>query len=114
MVGSLPTYGYVHSAYFDDAPRFDTGGMITDGGVPIIAHPGERVLNRQQTADYNSGAGGGTVNINQGDIHIDASGADPAVVARLQSTLAQFRQNQAADTMKIVNDASSRGWRPHP
>ncbi len=61
-----------------------------------------------------SGAGGGatTVHINQGDIHIDASGADPAVVARLQSTLTQFRKSQYSDTMKIINDASGRGWRP--
>jgi hypothetical protein len=110
IVGSLPTYGRVHPAYFDDAPRFAGGGMITDGGVPIIAHPGERVLNRQQTAAYNSGGSAPTVNM--GDIHIDASGADPAVVARLQSTLAQFRKSQYADTMNIINDASGRGWRP--
>jgi hypothetical protein len=110
MVGIDGTPRYVHPAYFENAPRFDTGGMITDGGVPIIAHPGERVLNRQETSAYNSGGG---TNIRMGDIHIDASGADPAVVVRLQTTLAQFRKNQYADTVKIVQDASSRGMRLH-
>jgi len=111
MVGMGGTPTYVNPAYFDNAPHFDSGGRITDGGVPIIAHPGEQVLNRQQTAAYNSG-GSAAPTVNMGDIHIDASGADPAVVSRLQSTLAQFRKNQYSDTMKIINDASGRGWRP--
>jgi hypothetical protein len=107
-IGGVPTY--VHPAYFENAPHFASGGQITDGGVPIIAHPGERVLNRQEASAYNSGGG---TNIRMGDIHIDASGADPAVVVRLQTTLAQFRKNQYADTVKIVQDASSRGMRLH-
>lgn len=113
MVGALSETRRVHSAYFENAPHFSFGGMITDGGVPIIAHPGERILNRQQTKEWNSGGGGSPVTINLGDIHIDASGADPAVVARVQSTLAEFRKNQYADTVKIVQDASNRGLRLH-
>jgi hypothetical protein len=111
MVGIDGTLRYVHSAYFENAPRMATGGMITDGGVPIIAHPGERVLNRAQTAAYNSGAGSSVV---MGDIHIyGVGGADPAVVARIDATLQAFRKNQYADTVKIVQDASNRGMRLH-
>lgn len=55
MVGIDGALRYVHPAYFENAPRFDTGGSISDGGVPIIAHPGERVLNRSEAAAYNSG-----------------------------------------------------------
>jgi hypothetical protein len=111
MVETLSGRAWVHSAYFENAPRFDTGGMITDDGVPIIAHPGERVLNRAQTAAYNSGSGGTTIHM--GDVHIDASGADPAVVARLQSALAQDRAQRYSDVVKIVQDASNRGMRLH-
>jgi hypothetical protein len=60
------------------------------------------------------GSGGGSpVNIHMGDVHIDASGADPAVVARLQSALAQDRAQRYSDVVKIVQDASNRGMRLH-
>ena len=112
MVGVDGQRTYVHPAYFENAPRMATGGMITDGGVPIIAHPGERILNRQQTAAYNSGHGSSVVNM--GDIHIyGVGGADPAVVARIDATLQQFRKTQYSDVVKIVQDASNRGMRLH-
>jgi lambda family phage tail tape measure protein len=60
------------------------------------------------------GSGGGSpVNIHMGDVHIDASGADPAVVARLQTALAQDRKQRYSDVVKIVQDASNRGMRLH-
>jgi len=40
---------YVHPAYFDDAPRFHTGGIAGDE-VPIIARRGEGVFTRGQMA----------------------------------------------------------------
>jgi len=44
MVGSEPTFiRYVHPAYFDDAPRFHSGGIAGDE-VPIIAKRGEGVF----------------------------------------------------------------------
>lgn len=63
MVGTgTPTF--VHPAYFENAPHFSTGGMITDDGVPIIAHPGERILNRQETQAYNNGGSAPKVSVN--------------------------------------------------
>jgi hypothetical protein len=113
MVGRDGQRVIVSPAYFENAPRFDTGGMITDGGVPIIAHPGERVLNRQQTAAYNSGASS-PVTIHMGDTHIDASGADPAIVARMQAALVQDRKQRYGEIVKVIQDASNRGLRLHP
>jgi hypothetical protein len=112
MVGLEGVPTYVHPAYFEKAPHFDTGGMISDGGVPIIAHPGERVLNRQQTAAYNAGSAAPTVHM--GDTYIDASGADAAVVARLQSALAQDQKTRYTQVVQIIQDASNRGMRLHP
>jgi hypothetical protein len=41
---------YVHPAYFDDAPRFHSGGMIAPNEVPIIAKRGEGVFTPGQMA----------------------------------------------------------------
>ena len=50
---------------FANAPRFHGGGIIGPDERPIIAQVGERMLNRQEAADYARGGGRGvTVNIN--------------------------------------------------
>ncbi len=57
MVGSGSQARYVHPAYFESAPRMHGGGGIdwAAGERPIIGLTGERVLNRSETAAYNSG-----------------------------------------------------------
>lgn len=50
---------------FASAPRFHGGGMVglKADEVPAVLQTGERVLNRQETAAYNSGGSGGGVRI---------------------------------------------------
>jgi hypothetical protein len=45
------------AAVFAGAMAFEKGGMLPQSGGPFlgILHPGERVLNRQETQNYNSG-----------------------------------------------------------
>lgn len=89
IVGSEATFSrYVHPAYFDNAPKFHTGGIAGDE-VPIIAKKGEGVFTPGQMAAM--GGGGQTV-INYSP-NIDARGADAQAVARLAAAQAQDRQN---------------------
>jgi hypothetical protein len=84
IVGSEATFSrYVHPAYFDDAPRFHSGGIAGDE-VPIIAKRGEGVFTQGQMSALGTKAG---------DTHItyqiDASGADSGTVQAIQRVLAQ-------------------------
>lgn len=63
---------WVHNAYYENAPRMRNGGYITDDGVPIVAHPGERILNRAETAAYNKGSGAYSF---QTSIHVTVEGS---------------------------------------
>lgn len=68
VVGSPGMPGrYVHAAYFDDAKRMHTGGIVGDE-VPIIARKGEVVgWPNQLAAAYGASGGGGSnvqVNVN--------------------------------------------------
>lgn len=106
MVGVDGQRTYVHPAYFDNAPRMVTGGMITDGGVPIIAHPGERVLNRQQTAAYNSGGG----SVGQTFVtNVTVTGSDitkaqvEALVVQSHKKLAKDINNSLPDRVAAIN-----------
>ena len=57
IVGSEATFArYIHPAYFDDAPRFHTGGIAGDE-VPIIAKRGEGVFTPGQMAALGGGSG---------------------------------------------------------
>ena len=56
IIGSDSLSGrYVHPSYFDDAPRFHTGGIAGDE-VPIIARRGEGVFTPGQMAAMGGGA----------------------------------------------------------
>jgi lambda family phage tail tape measure protein len=68
MAGTGPRRS-VNPLVFAGAPRFHGGGLVglAPDERPAILQTGERVLNRQQTADYNAGSagsGGGTRVIN--------------------------------------------------
>ncbi|UYO37491.1 hypothetical protein KQX62_12050 [Rhodopseudomonas palustris] len=70
IVGSEPTFSrYVHPAYFDDAPRFHSGGIAGDE-VPIIARRGEGVFTQGQMAAMGGGSRAAQVTINN---YTDAS-----------------------------------------
>lgn len=89
IVGSEATFSrYVHPSYFDNAPKFHSGGIAGDE-VPIIAKKGEGVFTPGQMAAM--GGGGQTV-ITYAP-NIDARGADAQAVARLAAAQAQDRQN---------------------
>lgn len=52
IVGEGSNLRTVPASTFKNAPRFQHGGMITGSGeVPIIAEPGEQVLNKDQQSD---------------------------------------------------------------
>lgn len=57
MVDSVSSRRSVPTYLFAGAQRYHNGGMIGADEVPIIAQKGERVLNREETKEYNSGRG---------------------------------------------------------
>lgn len=57
MVESAGASRSVPMSLFAGAPRFHNGGMLAPDEVPIIAQTGERVLNREETKEYNAGRG---------------------------------------------------------
>ena len=85
---------YVSPAYFDDAPRFASGGVV-GGEVPIIAHKGEGVFTPAQMAAM-GGSGGFTfhapitVNLPAGATKTDEAQAGlvaDAIETRLRGTI---------------------------
>ena len=85
-------------------------GRTPEAYVPL---PDGRSIPVNINVPKGAGSSGSPVSIHMGDVHIDASGADPAVVARLQTALAQDRKQRYSDVVKIVQDASNRGMRLH-
>lgn len=105
MVGSpgMPTR-YVHPSYFDNAPRFGTGGIV-GGEVPIVAHKGEEVGWPAQLAAKYGGAGGANVSINY---TIDARGADQGAAQRIEAQLAQHKRELPGIIVNTIQDAKRR------
>lgn len=98
VVGAEPTaMRYINPAYFDDAPKFHTGGIAGDE-VPIIAKRGEGVFTQGQMAAMGGNSG---PNITYAP-NIDARGADAQAVARLAAALAQDRQNFERNVQAVV------------
>jgi len=48
---------------FANAPHAAAGLRLPDGGIPVVAHPGERILNPVETRAYESGGKPITVNL---------------------------------------------------
>jgi hypothetical protein len=93
-----------------------SGGQITDGGVPIIAHRNERILNAAETAKYNAGGGASNIAIS---VSVDVSGAngdkavnDIAEAAASRGVSAALKQVPNISVNSIV-DATNRGLRLH-
>lgn len=110
MVSDLSPSRYIHPAYFDNAPRFGSGGIV-GGEVPIIAHRGEGVFTPGQMKAM--GGGGGTT---FGDTIINVSGdADNKAIAQIKQELAAHRsaiasqQKQMAGAQYYQQTGVSRG-----
>lgn len=94
---SLAT-SYVHPAYFDNAPRFHSGGIAGDE-VPIIARKGEGVFTPGQMAAL---GGGGSQTIRQEiTFKIDGATGKGEIVAMIQQGMAI-----ATKTAKAASKAS--------
>jgi hypothetical protein len=86
------TRGFVHPAYFENAPRYHKGGMagLAPDEVPAVLQRGERVIPR------GGSMGGGTVVNNY-----DFRGADPGSEARLRAML---RRSEDRAVQRSVNE----------
>lgn len=97
MVGFGQRTRYVPNSVFWGAPRYETGGLLPDE-VPIIAHTGERVLNREETKVYGANQGGRMV----GDVHI---------VQNIHTPNAESFRQTAGQTMAATRTAAERAQR---
>lgn len=112
--------GGLFGSIFGGAPGFALGGSFTVGGRPgrdanlvaFRATRGETVEISRSEADAASRGGVGiamggapVVNITN---NIDASGADPAAIARLNSKLDQMNNDLPGEILRTVQDASDR------
>jgi hypothetical protein len=104
MVGIDGTPRYVHPAYFENAPRMGSGGMIdwAAGERPIVGHTGERVLNRQETTAYNRGGSSGTVFAPV--YNIDASGGSTMTPEQFKAILVENNKQVAKDINRSLPD----------
>lgn len=91
---------YINPAYFDDAPRFHTGGIAGDE-VPIIAKAGEGVFTPGQMAAM-GGGGQPSMSFTYAPT-IDARGQDPQVVARLAVAQANDRKSFKANVIAVMS-----------
>jgi hypothetical protein len=100
-----PMTRYVHPAVFDGAPRYHNGGVagLRSNEVPAILERGETVIPK-------GGAGGGSGPIFNFNTTVDAAGADPQAVARLERALSEDRSRRRRDVIEIMRDARQRGY----
>jgi hypothetical protein len=101
IVGSEPTFNrYVHPSYFEDAPRFHTGGIAGDE-IPIIAKKGEGVFTPGQMAAM-GGSNQPAMNVTYAP-NVDARGADAQAVARLAKALSDDRKNFETHVTSVMS-----------
>jgi hypothetical protein len=112
--------GGIIGGIFGGSPGFALGGSFTVGGRPgrdanlvaFRATKGEHVAISRSEAEAGGPGGAGfaigaapVVNITQ---NIDATGADPAAIARLNSKLDQMNAELPSTIVRTVQDASNR------
>ena len=109
LVGTDSTFvRATHPAYFDDAPRFHTGGMVSDE-VPIIAKRGEGVFTPAQMralapVGKQGGAAPISITINQNNTFTNA---DPGSEARMRSALLQTKNQAVQEAVQAVAKVKS-------
>jgi len=110
MVGKDATFTRnIHPAYFDDAPRFHGGGLVSDE-VPIIAKKGEGVFTPEQMralAPVGSGSSGNTTNITNNYSFV---GVEPGMEARLKAYIDQGDRRSVNQSVEAV--AKEKGRSP--
>lgn len=102
VVGEGSAMGrYVHPAVFDGAPRYHNGGVagLRSNEVPAILERGERIIPRGQ------GAASVSVPVT---VSIDATGADPAGLARVEREVASLKSDLPRIVVPMVVDAMDR------
>jgi hypothetical protein len=100
---------YIHPAYFDNAPRFGSGGLV-GGEVPIIAHVGERVSTPEQWAAQ--GRGGGATHITIGGPVVNVQGdASKNTIALIQDALVEHDKTIGGKVVMALHDAKRRSVR---
>jgi hypothetical protein len=103
IVGAEATFSrYVHPAYFENAPRFHSGGIAGDE-VPIIARKGEGVFTPGQMAAMGGSSAGKP---EQHNYYINAPGADQGTIQQLQRTVTQLGR-----AIKVQNDTMNSSKR---
>jgi hypothetical protein len=100
IVGSeFPATRYIHPAYFDDAPRFHTGGIV-DGEVPIIAKRGEGVFTPGQMKAL-APVGQSAPSVTNHNYY-DFTNADPGSEARMRAYVDASNERTRQQTVQDV------------
>jgi len=96
----------VPSAAFANAQRYHNGGIagLKPNEVPAILEKGEMVIPKSQVGQQ----GGAGIVVNIGPTTIDASGADPEAIRRLEAAMVADRQARRREIVEVVRDAQAR------
>lgn len=94
---------YIHSAYFDDAPRYHSGGIagLAPDEVPAILQRGERVIPRGQSGSMGTGSAQG-VHVTVG-VSVDNDGNLQAYVKDVAQQTTATGVNAALSSPQFVN-----------
>jgi len=100
MVGELQGSRYIHPAYFDYAPRYHMGGIVS-GEVPAILQKGEGVFTPKQMAALAPANRGGNITIAP-NITVQHTGGtgDDAQAAKLATSIAASVRSVALDVIR--------------
>lgn len=91
VVGVNGAMRYVHPAYFENAQRYHSGGLV-GGEVPAVLQRGEEVLRRDDPRHRYNGGGGSQSSAPV--INIDARGAQKGVGEEISAALNRFVRSQ--------------------
>lgn len=115
FVGSSGPRVTVPALAFAGAPQFASGGTVpgTRGGVPIIAHPGELILNRAQQANVARAMGGNIQIANYGGADLVDARMMPDGTALIE--VAKQYTDRAVGSLKrnlpeVMNQRNLRSW----
>jgi hypothetical protein len=100
--GTAPTR-YIHPAYFDDAPRYHSGGIagLMPDEVPAILQRGERIIPRSQSGTMGTGSVQG-VHVTVG-VSVDNDGNLQAYVKDVAQQTTATGVNAALSSPQFVN-----------
>jgi hypothetical protein len=87
VVGQSATQRYVHPAYFEDAPRYHSGGLagLRPNEVPAILERGERIIPKGKSA-------GGDTHVNVSFTNNGGSMTDSEIMRHSETIAKAVRQ----------------------